>query len=124
MEPTSPKLPALRSTGQAKDRPSDTDEMPIYPEEEAKAGWSMGLRGFWALVGNSTALVVVNIVMFMALFEVKSVHRDGMATLDKMMEQSHRFYERSQSELNRTLERNTIALEGLTSELRSLRKGN
>src|SRR4051812_38749144 len=48
------------------------------------AAGSLGLKGLWAAVGNASAVVVIAVVMFLLLDQVKGMHTEGMATLREL----------------------------------------
>lgn len=78
---------------------------------------SMGLKGLWAQIGNSTAMVVITVVLFIAIFQVSRMHTEGMEVLQKLHEQEREFNREVHDSLRRVVEKNTIALNKLAEEL-------
>ena len=77
---------------------------------------SMGLRGLWALVGNSTAMVVIAVAMLLTMFAAWSMHREGMSTLQGINKQNMEL-------MGRVIDRNSAALDALSKEIHALRTG-
>lgn len=75
--------------------------------EDAK---SLGLKGLWALVGNSSALVIQAIVLLILLFQVRGMHTEGMSQMQRI----------NDATLN-VVEKNTKALDSLSDEIRWMR---
>lgn len=77
---------------------------------------TMGLKGTLATIGNASAMALLAVVMFFALWQVQAMHREGMATLREMID-------RERSETGRIIEKNTDAINNLAAEFRALRMG-
>jgi hypothetical protein len=87
------------------------------PPQAAKDG-NMGLRGVWALVANSSAMVVVTVVLFLCLWQVSRMHNEGMLILQKMQAEDRESSRQFQTSMTRALDKQTAAIEALTTELR------
>lgn len=90
----------------------------------------MGLQGLWALVGNSTAMCIVAVVLFISIFQLQKMHSEGMGVLKELhnQERDHNKEERINNRLAgeamaRIIDRNTLAIESLTTEIRKNRSG-
>lgn len=77
---------------------------------------SMGLRGLWALVGNSTAMVVIAVSMLLAMYGAWTMHREAMSTMERMNQQNL-------DSMGKVIDRNTNALDALAKEIHALRTG-
>lgn len=75
--------------------------------EDAK---SLGLKGLWALVGNSSALVIQAVVLLILLFQVRGMHTESLSQLSQINESTLR-----------VVDKNSKALEELAGEIRWLR---
>ena len=60
-----------------------TAGLPGVTEIQAGGAGGMGLKGLWALVGNSTAMVLLSVVMFIMIRQVQAMHRGHDAGLGK-----------------------------------------
>lgn len=98
-------------------RATDDTEASFVEKREASYG-QMGLTGLWALVGNSTGMLIVSVVLFMAIFQVERMHNEAMITF-KEMSMQERESNRSINEQTRSVvEQNTKAIRALTDEIR------
>jgi hypothetical protein len=78
------------------------------------SGTSMGLKGVWALVGNSTAMVALAIVMFIMINQVMTMHHEGIATLRAILDVQTK-------DQATTIRDNTNAVRDLANEVKALR---
>lgn len=81
----------------------------------ANAAGSMGLKGIWALVGNSTAMVILAVVLFYTMHEVQALHREGIATMRDLLTGTV-------ANQNRVILDNTTAIRDLAHEVQLLRR--
>lgn len=84
---------------------------------------SMGLRGLWALVGNSTAMVVIAASMLLTMGAAWSMHQSGMEAMREMNDRAFDVSQRQLDAMGRVIDRNTAALEQLTREIHMMRAG-
>lgn len=74
----------------------------------------MGLKGMWAMIGNSTAMTLLAIVLFMMISQVRAMHQEGIVTLkqilDIQLQQQHQ-----------VIKENTAAVRELIIEVKALR---
>ena len=82
---------------------------------------NMGLRGLWALVGNSTAMVVIAVAMLLTMYAAWSMHQSGMSAMKEMNDRAFEVSQRQADTLTRVVDRNTDALGQLTREIHLLR---
>jgi hypothetical protein len=87
-------------------------------EEPVPPRGGMGLSGIWALVGNSTAMVIVAVVLFMAIFQVKAMHNEAMGLFREIHAAEREMNKDNQLEMRRVIEQNTVALKELVIEIR------
>ena len=83
----------------------------------------MGLRGLWALVGNSTAMVVIAVSMLLTMWAAWSMHESGMAAMKEMNDRAYETSQRQIDAMGRVIDRNTSALDSLTREIHLMRGG-
>jgi hypothetical protein len=96
--------------------PSDV-QAPVTTE--ASAG-SMGLRGLWALVGNSTAMCLVAVIAFLCLFQLQRMHEESIGTLRELHVQERQFNLQALGQLRDVVDKNTGAIDTLAREIRNL----
>lgn len=85
----------------------------------ASESGNMGLRGWWALVGNSTAMTLIAVSMFLFGFAAWSMHKDGM----KQMKDINDLAWKNTESMGKVVDRNTDALDRLTREIHMMRGG-
>ena len=82
---------------------------------------AMGLSGIWALIGNSTAMVLVAVLLFAALWQVRTMHNEGMTILQTMYAHQRETDKQTHERLGKIIEGNSAAISKLTDEIRWLR---
>lgn len=87
-------------------------------EDSVEKYGSLGLKGLWALIGNSTAMVVVAVLLFVAIFQVRSMHSEGMNLMERLYYGHGAMLERNTNAVDKC-ER---AIETLASEIKWLRQ--
>ena len=83
---------------------------------------AMGLRGLFAQLGNSTWMVAGAVLLFLMFFFLQHMHAEDIGTLRELHVQEHDFNRQTLSGLSAVIERNSTALDALTTEIRKLRE--
>jgi hypothetical protein len=75
----------------------------------------MGLRGLWAQVFHSTAMVAIVMIAFLALWQLQRMHDEAMNTLRD-------FNAQLVGQIRSALDANTASISRLSDDLRNLRR--
>jgi len=90
--------------------------IPADAAAEPKGNGSMGLRGLFAAVNNTTAMAVVCVALFLSGFGAWMMHKDAMQAMERMNRQNL-------ESMGKVVDRNTAALDALAKEIHALRTG-
>jgi hypothetical protein len=90
------------------------------PDQQPETG-SMGLKGLFAQIGQSTAMVVMVVIAFWALFTLERNHVEAITALTAMHVSDRDYNRQVHSDLVGVIAKNTQAIDALTIEFR---KGN
>ena len=79
-------------------------------------------RRIWALVGNSTGMVIVAVLLFLFAWQLQSMHSEEIGTLRQLHIEERDFNRQTLRGLGAVIERNSSAIDGLAGEIAKLRK--
>lgn len=86
---------------------------------ESPAVGSLGLRGVWALIANSSAVVLIAVALAVVSWAAWSMHNQDRGDLLRLMDRGFK----QNDALQLVIERNTGALQSLAKEIHALRTG-
>lgn len=98
-----------------------SDQQPMVEPGKPAYG-SMGLSGMWGLIGNSTSMLVVAVVLFVSIYQIHGMHREGMAMMERLHNQEREFNRETQRSQRDVIQKNTDAMGLLAKEIRELRE--
>lgn len=87
-------------------------------------GASMGMKGIMAQWAQAGAMGVVAIVLFVVLFQVQGMHKEGVGTLERLINSERENQKWILQQLQKSMDNNTSAVNSLADEIRWLRKAN
>jgi hypothetical protein len=85
---------------------------------------SLGLRGMWALIANSSAVVVQTVFLFILIFSLNTMHREAMLLMESVVTQERLSHQHTIQRLERVVEDNTRAMQHLAGEIRQTKRPN
>lgn len=83
---------------------------------------NMGLKGLWAAIANSTALTLLAVVLFWTMFQVNTMHKEGMSLFERLHEQERESTGHNMQRMGEVIDRNTAAVRELSDEMKRLRQ--
>lgn len=112
---------AQRAIDTATDAASTASRVARVAANTAAVG-SMGItKTLWALVANSTAMVIIVVVMLVALYQVQTAHSESIRILTDIIAQNRKEAGDVRVEQNRVIDTIRDAVKDLAQEVRALR---